>query len=65
MQRRWDWLLVHVHHEIWFVDEETEVCGVFEDVWDEIRRLDSLSLLVPQLTDELVFEPLLSAVKSP
>ena len=41
-----------------------EVCGVFEDVWDEIRRLDSLFLLVPQLTDEVVFEPLLSAVKS-
>ena len=57
--------MVRVRCEIRFVDEEMEACGVFKDVWDEIRRLDSLSLLVPQLTDELVFEPLLSAVKSP
>ena len=42
-----------------------EVCGVFEDVSDEIRTLDSLFLLVPQLGDGSVSEPLLSVVKSP
>ena len=57
--------MVRVQCETWFVDEEMEVCGVFEDVWDEIRRLDSLFLLVPQLKDESVFEPLPSTVKSP
>ena len=56
--------MVRVQYETWFADEEMEVCGVFEDVWDEIRRLDSLFLLVPQLKDESVFEPLPSAVMS-
>ena len=42
-----------------------EVCRVFEDVWDEIHRLDSLFLSVPQLRDESVSEPLPSAVMSP
>ena len=57
--------MVCVQYETWFVDEEMEVCGVFEDVWDEIRRLDSLFLLVPQLGDVSVSEPLPSAVMSP
>ena len=57
--------MVRVECETRFVDEEMEVCGVFEDVLDEIRILDSLFLLVPQLEDVSIFEPLPSAEMSP
>ena len=33
------WFAFILRFGLWM--RRTEVCGVFEDVWDEIRRLDS------------------------